>query len=155
MPTGPRPPALEASASPAPAVRVTLGVDTHRDAHVAVALDHLGRRLGARAVPTTPDGYAALVAWAGGLGALERVGIEGANSYGAGLARWLRARGVPVLEVARTPRGGRGTAGGSPTPSTPKPPPGRCSPARPRGCPRPATAGWRCSARCAWPACRR
>jgi hypothetical protein len=29
---------------------ITLGVDTHKDIHVALALDGLGRRLGARAI---------------------------------------------------------------------------------------------------------
>jgi hypothetical protein len=106
----PNAPAPPGAAAP-PAGRVTRGVDTHRDAHVGVALDQLGRRLGARSVSTTPGGYAALVAWARGFGALERVGIEGANSYGTGLSRWLRAQGVPVLEVAhpaRRPRDRRG-----------------------------------------------
>jgi transposase len=88
-------------------VRVTLGVDTHADVHVGVALDQLGRRLGSHSVPTTPAGYAELVAWAGRFGALERVGIEGTGSYGAGLARWLRARGLPVLEVERPTRQAR------------------------------------------------
>jgi hypothetical protein len=32
---------------------VVLGVDTHLDFHVAVALDRLGRRLGELKVPTT------------------------------------------------------------------------------------------------------
>jgi transposase len=43
---------------------VILGVDTHADAHVAVALDALGRRLGHKSVPSTEDGYSALVGWA-------------------------------------------------------------------------------------------
>ena len=34
-------------------VLVTLGVDTHADVHVGVALDRLGRRLGSKSVPTT------------------------------------------------------------------------------------------------------
>ncbi len=89
------------SASKAP---VTVGVDTHLDSHVAVALDHLGRRLGALSVPTTGAGYARLFRWAVALGELERVGIEGAGSFGAGLARFLRARGVEVLEVGRPKR---------------------------------------------------
>ena len=33
-------------------VAVILGVDTHLDFHVAVALDHLGRRLGELSVPS-------------------------------------------------------------------------------------------------------
>ena len=36
---------------------VVLGVDTHLDLHVAVALDQLGRRLGELTVPTTAKGY--------------------------------------------------------------------------------------------------
>ena len=85
-------------------VRVTLGVDTHADVHVGVALDRTGRRLGERTVPTTRAGYAALAAWARRFGVLERVGIEGTGSYGAGLARWLRACGVAVVEVERPRR---------------------------------------------------
>jgi hypothetical protein len=42
--------------SHAPEGRVTLGGDTHADVHVGVALDHLGRRLGPHAIPTTPAG---------------------------------------------------------------------------------------------------
>jgi transposase len=88
----------------APEARVTLGVDTHADVHVGVALDHLGRRLGTHAIPTTPAGYAELVTWARAFGPLERVGLEGTGSYGAGLARWLRQRGVAVVEVERPSR---------------------------------------------------
>ena len=82
-------------------VLVTVGVDTHADVHVAAALDQLGRLLATQSVPSTPAGYRALVAWAGRLGTVERFGIEGTSSYGAGLARWLRSRGVEVLEVER------------------------------------------------------
>ena len=35
------------------ATEVVLGVDTHLDVHVVVALDGLGRRLGESSVPTT------------------------------------------------------------------------------------------------------
>jgi hypothetical protein len=34
-------------------VSLTVGVDTHSDAHVGVALDHVGRRLGEVAVSQT------------------------------------------------------------------------------------------------------
>ena len=85
-------------------VRVTVGVDTHADQHVGVALDQFGRRLGTRSVPTTPAGFAALLAWARDFGVVERLGIEGTGSYGAGLTRWLRARGVAVIEVERPHR---------------------------------------------------
>src|ERR1700730_3562364 len=85
-------------------VQLTVGVDTHADVHVAAALDHLGRLLATQSVPTTPAGYRTLVAWAGSLGTVERFGIEGTGSYGAGLARWLRGRGFEVLEVERPKR---------------------------------------------------
>ena len=88
-------------------VRVTVGVDTHIDQHVGVALDQFGRRLGARSVPTTPAGFTELVAWSSGFGAIERFGIEGTGSYGAGLARWLRGRGLTVVEVERPDRHSR------------------------------------------------
>jgi transposase len=54
-------------------VLVTVGVDTHVDVHVAVALDQLGRRLGWLSFPTTPAGYAELVAWVGRLSGLPEV----------------------------------------------------------------------------------
>src|SRR5215216_1941790 len=85
-------------------VRVTVGVDTHTDRHVGVALDQFGRRLGTRSVPTTPAGFAALLVWARGFGVIEQIGIEGTGSYGAGLTRWLRARGAAVIEVERPHR---------------------------------------------------
>ena len=63
-------------------VRVTVGVDTHTEQHVAVALDQFGRRLGTRSVPTTPAGFAVLLAWARDFGEIEQIGIEGTGSYG-------------------------------------------------------------------------
>ncbi len=83
---------------------VTLGVDTHLDRHMAVALDGLGRRLGELSVPTKTGGYGRLLAWAEGFGTPVRVGIEGACSYGAGLSRYLKARGIEVLEAERPKR---------------------------------------------------
>jgi transposase len=85
-------------------VEVILGVDTHLDFHVAVAIDHLGRRLGEASVPTTVKGYEKLLCWAEGFGPLRCAGVEGTSSYGAGLARHLRARGIEVLEVERPKR---------------------------------------------------
>jgi len=72
---------------------ITLGADTHKDIHVAVALDGLGRRLGTLSVPAIPAGYENLVNWARGFGPLERAGVEGTGSFGAGLTRFLRAQG--------------------------------------------------------------
>src|SRR5215204_2451110 len=86
------------------ALPVVLGVDTHVDAHVAVALDGLGGRLGHKTVPATEAGYALLAAWAEEFGVLERAGIEGSGSFGVGLTRFLRVRGVEVVEVNRPNR---------------------------------------------------
>ena len=64
-------------------VEVILGVDTHLEVHVAVAVDHLGRRLGELSVPTTVKGYERLLRWAEGFGPVRCAGIEGTSSYGA------------------------------------------------------------------------
>jgi transposase len=85
-------------------VEVILGVDTHLDFHVAVVVDHLGKRLGELSVPTTAKGYERLVCWVEGFGPVRCAGIEGTSSYGAGLARHLKAQGIEVLEVERPKR---------------------------------------------------
>jgi transposase len=85
-------------------VEVILGVDTHLDFHVAVAMDHMGRRLGESSVPTTVKGYEGLLCWAEGFGPLRCAGVEGTSSYGAGLARHLKTQGIEVLEVERPKR---------------------------------------------------
>src|SRR5512133_1686779 len=87
--------------------RVTVGVDTHGDVHVAHAKDQLGRRLDTVSIPTTPTGYRDLLAWARGLGQVQAWGVEGTGSYGAGLARYLRKAGQVVLEVNRPDRARR------------------------------------------------
>ena len=84
--------------------RVTVGVDTHRDAHVAVALDQLGRRLGRLEIATTRAGYAQLLAWAESFGEVVVFAVEGCGCYGAGLARHLGAQHVRVVEVMRANR---------------------------------------------------
>ena len=87
-----------------PTTRVTAGADTHRDQHVVAALDERGGQLGVRSFPTTPAGYRHALAWLRGFGTVERAGIEGTGSYGAGLARYLRAEDVAVVEVNRPNR---------------------------------------------------
>ena len=85
-------------------IRVTVGVDRHRDVHVAVALDQLGRRLDQIELATTRAGYERLLAWAERLGVVEAFGVEGTGCYGAALARHLRAREMLVVEVMRPNR---------------------------------------------------
>jgi hypothetical protein len=65
------------------ATEVVLGVDTHLDVHVVVALDRLGRRLGELSVPSTPKGYESLLRWAESFGTVRCAGVEGTSSYGA------------------------------------------------------------------------
>jgi transposase len=83
---------------------VVLGVDTHLELHVAVALDQLGRRLGELTVPTTTTGYEKLLRWVQSLGPVLCAGVEGTSSYGAGLARYLKAAKIAVREVERPKR---------------------------------------------------
>ncbi len=90
-------------------VDYVLGVDTHRDEHVvAVVTAPAGAVVAGAAAPANAHGYRELLrvaerhapgcrAWA----------IEGTGSYGAGLSRYLHARGESVLEVSRIARGER------------------------------------------------
>ena len=80
------------SLPPATTRPIVIGIDTHKDIHVAVALDQLGRRLAELHVPTTLAGYVRLEQWATSLGTVDVFGIEGTGSYGAGIARFLRQR---------------------------------------------------------------
>src|SRR4029453_6141187 len=108
--------------------RLTVGVDTHKDVHVACAKDQLGRRLATTLVATTTAGYAQLLGWAGALGQVEAFGIEGTGCYGAELARFLRSRGQRVVEVNRPDRAARRR-------------PGKSDPVRAEAAPRPWQAG--------------
>ena len=62
---------------------------------------------GAPQFPATAAGYAALLAWLRTLGQLVLVGVEGTGVYGAGLARFLQAAGVALVEVDRPDRKAR------------------------------------------------
>jgi len=92
---------------------IIVGVDTHKDEHVAVAVDKLGVRIGQRNLPTTNTGYVGLERWASGLGEIDAFGVEGTGSYGAGLARFLRDQGHKVIEVNRPDRSTRRRLGKS------------------------------------------
>jgi transposase len=92
---------------------ITGGVDTHRDVHVAAALDPLGGLLGTESFSTDSAGYKALLSWLASFGDVTKVGVEGTSSYGAGLARHLRRVGVEVIEVDRPNRQKRRSSGKS------------------------------------------
>jgi transposase len=92
---------------------IVVGVDTHADVHVGVALSSLGARLGSIQVRTDAEGLVELAAWAEGLGSISCFGVEGTGSYGATLARLLHARGHRVVEVMRADRATRRSKGKS------------------------------------------
>ena len=87
--------------------KIVIGIDTHKYVHVAVAIDHLGTRLGDYHVPANREGYARLEAWSASLGRVRAFGIEGSGSYGAGLASFLRRSGHRIVEVNRGDRRSR------------------------------------------------
>ena len=89
------------------AVQVVVGVDTHQDEHVAVAIDQQGVRLAERHTPASSYGYGELERWSHTLGEVRAFGVEGTGSYGAGLARFLTGRGFTVIEVNRPDRSTR------------------------------------------------
>ena len=60
--------------------RLVVGVDTHKDEHVAVAIDQLGVRLGEHRLATSTWGYAGLERWASGHGDVQ--GASGSRARG-------------------------------------------------------------------------
>lgn len=93
---------------------VTGGVDTHAEVHVAAAVCSTSfRLLATQAFPTTPAGHRDLLGWLEGFGDLQAVGVEGTGSYGVGLARFLAASGLQVVEVDRPDRKARRKKGKS------------------------------------------
>lgn len=96
-----------------PTGEMVLGVDTHRDAHVAAVLSLVGGVIGTEAFPATAAGYRELHQWASRLGTVRRAGVEGTGSFGAALSRYLLTQGVEVLDVNRPDRTDRRQRGKS------------------------------------------
>ena len=89
------------------------GADTHADTIHIAAVSMTGVMLGDREFPTTRAGYAAAIGFLSSLGQVQRIGVEGTASYGAGLTRALLAAGIEVLEVARAVKSTRRLKGKS------------------------------------------
>lgn len=106
---------LTLSGVPGPG-QVVVGVDTHKDKHVAVVLDHNGGRVDELHFPSTRKGTLRVQSWASGLGDVYAWGIEGTSCYGAGLTRQLLVDGAAVLEVNRPDRHTRRMLGGKTDP---------------------------------------
>lgn len=85
-------------------VDVVIGVDTHKHTHTAAVVNTIGGVLEQATEATDPDGYTALLELADRHSGLRAWAIEGANSYGAGLARFLAERGEWVIELDRPAR---------------------------------------------------
>jgi transposase len=91
----------------ASAPQLVLGVDTHKDVHVAVLLDWLGRWLATASFGTTDAANRDLVAWTQRHGQVTTAGVEGTGSYGYRLAQHLSSQGIKVVEVNRPDRARR------------------------------------------------
>jgi transposase len=78
---------------------ITVGVDAHKTMHVGVALDEAGKVVSEWTGGNTVAEWGRYHDWLVGLGDERAVGIEGAGSYGYGLARALVAAGERVYEV--------------------------------------------------------
>ncbi len=127
---------------------IAVGVDTHKEQHLAVALDELGQVLAEIVITTTLAGYSQFVCWLKELGENVLVGIEGAGSYGAGLCEYLQAEGS---KYSRSNAHNVASAGpGSLTASTLFWPPRRCSLGKVSRRPEDQGSAWRC--KCCWSA---
>ncbi|MFD4144341.1 IS110 family transposase [Streptomyces sp. NPDC058572] len=97
-------PTLPTQPVPAPAEDVILGVDTHKDVHVAAVITALGASLAHQEFPATAAGYRQLPAWARSFGVLHRAGVECTGSFGTALTRHLRREDIEVVEVNQPDR---------------------------------------------------
>ncbi|MDA1348941.1 MAG: IS110 family transposase [Chloroflexi bacterium] len=77
---------------------VTLGVDAHKEIHVAVAVDERGRLLGSWEGPNAESAWQEILSW-GSQWNERQWGIEGSGNYGHGLAQYLVKAGETVYEV--------------------------------------------------------
>lgn len=78
---------------------ITVGVDAHKTIHVAVALNEAGQRIGEWSGGNTVSEWGRFHAWITSFDGQRQVGIEGAGSYGLGLAGSLVQAGEVVYDV--------------------------------------------------------
>jgi hypothetical protein len=96
-------------------VDAVVGVDTHRDSHEAEIELPTGTPIATRSISNDSAGYAELLAWIldHAPGPRLVVAIEGARSYGVGLARAVAAAGLVVIECEQPNRKDRRRRGKS------------------------------------------
>lgn len=80
---------------------------------MAAVLDQAGRLLGTASFPATTRGCARLATWAESFGGVDKVGMEGTGSFGAGVLRFPADYGLTVIEVDRPDRSARRRSGKS------------------------------------------
>ena len=68
---------------------VAIGIDSHKSSLAAAALDELGRMVDVKEFRNDARGHDDLLRWSRAQGGDRAIGIEGAGSYGAGVARHL------------------------------------------------------------------
>ncbi len=78
---------------------ITIGVDAHKQVHVATALDDLGRELASWRGPNSVAGWKALLEWATAWHSELQWGIEGGWGYGRRLAQFLVVAGQRTYEI--------------------------------------------------------
>ena len=89
-------------------VDVVIGVDTHKHTNTAaIVVASTAAVVVTDAASTDPDGHQRLFELAARHGESRAWAIEGANGYGAGLARFLLERGELVVELDRPQRARR------------------------------------------------
>ncbi len=93
--------------------QLVAGIDTHKNTHHVAVLDHLGRRTADSQFPATGRGYRQIIDFFHAHGQVDRVGVEGTGSYGAGITRELAAAGFTVVEIIRQNRQARRLRGKS------------------------------------------
>ncbi|WP_418004667.1 IS110 family transposase [Mycobacterium sp. PDNC021] len=93
--------------------RIVAGADTHAGTIHVAAITMTGAAVDDREFPTTRAGYSAAISFLTSLGQVERIGVEGTASYGAGFTRVLTAAGVEVVEVTRAVKSTRRLRGKS------------------------------------------
>ncbi|MHA7663044.1 IS110 family RNA-guided transposase [Mycolicibacterium sp. HS_4_1] len=94
-------------------VLIVAGADTHADTIHVAAITMTGAAVDDREFPTTRAGYAAAIKFLISLSQVERIGVEGTASYGAGFTRALTAAGIEVVEVTRAVKSTRRLKGKS------------------------------------------
>jgi transposase len=83
------------------------GVDTHKDLHVWAVVDKCNHVLGSQYFATTRHGYKQVLDRMRSFGPLQRIGVEGTGTYGAGLLRCTQNAGIEVLDVTTPNKYGR------------------------------------------------